>query len=152
MDVKELIGRNLRVAREAAELSQEAFAERLAYLGDPSGFENGKVAIDSAQLLKAAQILGTAVADFFKQDDQQLALLIVLRRTPFRIVQFVLASGTTARHIEIWRKSSAWPTASFSPGVQVSTNVSLQALSLGATAQSERERLGLGQLDPIPCV
>jgi Zn-dependent peptidase ImmA (M78 family)/transcriptional regulator with XRE-family HTH domain len=152
IDIKEVIGRNLKLAREAAELSQEVFAERLGLSrATLSGFENGKVAIDSAKLLKAAQILGAAVADFFKEDEQQLALL-------YRAAEDTIPNSAVRsrfrHHCEAYRdlEEIVGVADSILPAPEYKYQPMFHSKPFhfaAQVAQSERERLGLGQLDPI---
>lgn len=154
-NIKEVIGRNLKQAREAAELSQEDFAERLGVSrATLSGFENGKVAIDSAKLLRAAQILGMSIADFFKEENQQLALLYRAAEeiVPDHSVRFRFRHKCEAyRDLEeiVGVADSILPPPEYKYLPLFHSKPYQFAVQV---AQSERERLGIGQLDPIPNV
>ena len=152
INIKEIIGRNLKAAREAADISQEAFAEMLGVSrATLSGFENGHVAIDSERLLKAAQILGKPVADFFKEDEEALALLYRSAedlvpspsvRTQFqrlceayRELEEIVGVADTMLSPPEYKYSQAFHSKPYQFATQV--------------AQSERERLSLGPIDPV---
>jgi Zn-dependent peptidase ImmA (M78 family)/transcriptional regulator with XRE-family HTH domain len=146
------IGRNLKTARDLAGLSQEAFAEKLGMSrATLSAIENGRVAIDSTKLLLAAKILGRSPSDFFKEREDALALL-------YRAGADVSAPQDVRAHFERFCKAHREledilrvgenllrpPDYSYSPGLHA------RPLHYATrVAYSERERLGLGQRDPI---
>jgi Zn-dependent peptidase ImmA (M78 family)/transcriptional regulator with XRE-family HTH domain len=150
---KVLIGRNLKLAREMAGLSQAEFSDKLRVSrATLSGFENGHVAIDSAKLLLAAQILGRPPADFFTEHEEELSLLYraaeevvpsVEIRSRFRI----LCQGYKELEIIIGVADAILPPPEypFLPPFQ-----SRPIHFAEQVAQSERERLGLSQIDAIP--
>lgn len=152
LTIKEIIGQNLKAAREAADISQEQFAEMLGVSrATLSGFENGHVAIDSVRLLKAAELLGKPVGEFFKQDEEALALLyrsaedVVPSSSvraqfqrlcdAYRELEEIVGVADTILPPPEYRYSAAFHSKPYQFAAQV--------------AQSERERLGLGQNDPI---
>ncbi len=152
VDVKELIGQNLKASREAAGVSQEAFAEMLGISrATLSGFENGRVAIDSAKLLKAAHLLGKPVGDFFRQDEETLALLY---RSAEDVVPSPSVRAQFQRLCDAYRELEeivgVADTVLSPPEYKYSPAFHSKPHQFAAqVAQSERERLGLGQTDPV---
>ncbi len=152
IDIKEIIGQNLKASREAADVSQEAFAEMLGVSrATLSGFENGRVAIDSAKLLKAAQLLGKPVADFFKQDEETLALLY---RSAEDVVPSPSVRAQFQRLCDAYRELEeivgVADTMLSPPEYKYSPAFHSKPYQFAAqVAHSERERLGLGQVDPV---
>jgi len=152
VNIKGIIGQNLKAAREAADVSQEAFAEMMGISrATLSGFENGHVAIDSERLVKASQLLGKPVADFFKQEEETLALL-------YRAAEDVVPSPSVRarfqRLCEAYRELEEIVGVADSmlspPEYKYSQSFHSKPYQFAAqVAQSERERLGLGQLDPV---
>ncbi|MDA2912545.1 XRE family transcriptional regulator [Acidobacteriia bacterium AH_259_A11_L15] len=150
--MKEIIGRNLKSARELAGLSQEELADQLGVSrATLSAIENGHVAIDSTKLLVAARVLGRSVSDFFEEKEAALALLyraaaeaIAPSQARSRFERFCKAYRELEDIVGVADSLLPPPEYSYSPRVhsrpfQFATQV----------AHSERERMGLGQLDPI---
>lgn len=150
--MKEIIGRNLKTARELVGLSQEVLADKLGISrATLSAIENGHVAIDSTKLLLAARFLGRPVSDFFTEKVEALTLL-------YRAAADATAPSHVLTHFERFCKAYREledlvgladtllppPDYSQSPGVQ--SKPFQLAVQL---AYSERERMGLGQRDPI---
>src|SRR5690348_1421427 len=74
--LRQVIGANLKVAREVAGISQEVLAEKLGVSrATLSAIENGRVAMDSTKLIQASRILGRPINDFFREEAEELALL-----------------------------------------------------------------------------
>ena len=74
--MNDVIGRNVKKARESAGLSQEGLAELLGVSrATLSAIENGHIAIDSTKLLAAARVLGRPVSEFFREEEDALVLL-----------------------------------------------------------------------------
>ncbi len=149
--LKEIIARNLKRARELAGLSQEEFAAKIGLSrATVSAIENGHTAIDSSKLLVASRLLGCPVADFFRGDQDTMALL-------YRAVAEATAPGNARlsfeRHSKAYRELEEivgaenllqLPDYSGGPGAHSKPfDYAVQV------ALSERERLGLGQRDPI---
>jgi len=150
--VKEVVGGNIKAIRELAGISQEAFADKLGVSrATLSAIENGHVAIDSTKLLQAAHILGRPVSDFFEEKDEALALL-------YRAAEDAVAPAAAQRRFERFCKAYreleevigvqdallAPPDYSYFPEVH-----SKPQQFASQVAASERDRLGLGQRDPI---
>ena len=150
---KQLIGRNLKLAREMAGLSQEDFSDRLGLSrATVSAIENGHVAIDSAKLLLAAKVLGRPVGDFFKEQKEELCLLYraaedVVPSSDIRTQFRILCEGYKELEMIVGVADAILspPEYQFLPSFQ-----SRPLHFAEQVAISERERLGLGQLDPIP--
>lgn len=150
---KLLIGRNLKLAREMADLSQEDFSNQLGISrATLSAIENGHIAIDSTKLLLAAQILGRPAADFFKEHEEELCLLYraaeeVVPDANIRSQFRILCEGY--RELEqIVGVADALLTPPEYPYLPLFHTRPLHFAE--QVAQSERERLGLGQVDRIP--
>lgn len=151
-NVKAVIGRNVRLSRDAAGLSQEEFAERLKVSRQTlSSIETGKVAPDSTKLLEASQILGCPISDFFREEEEGVALL-------FRAAEHVKPDVQVRKRFQLLSRayreleevigvadlSLSPPEYSFYP----ETHSKYLAFA-NQVAISERERLGLGQQEPI---
>ena len=150
--IKDIIGQNLKASREAADLSQEKFAEMLGISrATLSGFENGRVAIDSAKLLMAARLLGKPVGDFFKQEEPALALLY---RSAEDVVPGPAVRANFQRLCEAYRELEeivgVADTVLSPPEYKYSSEFHSKPHHFAAqVAQSERVRLGLSQLEPV---
>ncbi len=150
--LKEAIGRNLKAARETAGRSQEEFAAELGISrATLSGFENGHVAIDSAKLLRASKILGLPVADFFKDREEEMALLF---RAAEDVVPRAEVRSRLRRFCEAYREleelAGVADTLLLPPEYTYFPHLHSKHLEFAAqVALSERERLGLGLYDPI---
>ena len=150
--MKEVIGNNIKKMREIAGISQEIFAEKLGLSrATLSAIENGHVAIDSSKLLQIAQILGRPVSDFFEEKAEALALL-------YRAAEDAVAPVDTQRSFERFCKAyreleeiigvqdALLPPPEYPYFPEVHSKPQQFASQVAA---SERERLGLGQHDPI---
>lgn len=153
LKAKQLIGRNLKLAREMADLSQEDFSDQLGVSrATLSAIENGHIAIDSTKLLLAAQVLGRPAADFFKEHEEELSLLYraaeeVVPGANIRSQFRILCEGYKELE-EIVGVADALltpPEYPYLPSLH-----SRPYHFAEQVARSERERLGLGQLDRIP--
>ena len=150
--MKEIIGRNLKYARELARLSQENLADRIGVSrATLSAVENGHVAIDSTKLLLVSRVLGRQVADFFKEKEEALGLLyraaaeaIAPLEARARFDRFCKAYRELEDIIGVADNLLLPPEYSYSPGLH-----SKPFQFAAQVAYSERERSGLGQLDPI---
>ncbi len=146
------IGRNLKIARELTGISQEQFAEQLGVSrATLSSVENGHVAIDSSKLLSAARILGRPVGDFFKEEQDELALM-------YRAAADAIAPSDVRLHFEQFCRAYreleeiVGVADSLLPPPDYTYNPAVQSKPLQFSTQvahSERDRLGLGQLEPI---
>jgi len=150
--MKQAIGHNVKEARELAGFSQEQFAERLGVSrATLSAVENGHVTIDSSKLLLAARILGRPVGDFFREGKEALALM-------YRAAVDMMAPSSVRLQFERFCKAYREleeivgvadsllppPDYTYTPGVH---SKPLQFAM--QVASSERDRLGLGPLEPI---
>lgn len=150
--MKEIIGRNLKIARDLAGFSQEEFATRLGISrATLSAIENGHVAVDSTKLLIASRVLGRPVADFFRSEEESLVFLyraVADAATPPDIRSSFERFSKAYRELEeivgVAENLLQPPDYSKPPGAH-----SKQLHYAGQVASSERDRLGLGQHDPI---
>jgi Zn-dependent peptidase ImmA (M78 family)/transcriptional regulator with XRE-family HTH domain len=146
------IGRNLKRLREDMGISQEEFARRMQLSrATISAVENGHVSIDSGKLLLAASVLGQAIENFFQQEHDALGFM-------YRAAADAIAPVDVQAKFERFCKSYCEleeilgvmyaflhpPDYSDSPGIH-----SDPLLFADLVARSERDRLGLGQIDPI---
>jgi len=150
--VSNVIGRNIKKARESAGLSQERLAEMLdVSRATLSAVENGHIAIDSGKLLTAAKVLGRPVSDFFQEKEEALALLY---RAALEETAPSAARSAFERFCKAYRELEEIvgvadtqlppPDYSSSPGVE-----SRPEQFAAQVAASERQRLGLGGRGPI---
>lgn len=150
--LKVVIGRNLKSAREIAGKSQEAFAKELDISrATLSNFENGHVAIDSAKLLRASKILGLPVTDFFKESEDEVALLF---RAAEEVVPKAEVRSRLQRFCEAYRELEeivgVADTLLLPPEYTYFPHLHSKPINFATqVAHSERERLGLGLYDPI---
>jgi len=150
--LKEIIGRNLKTAREMAGRLQEDFARELDISrATLSGIENGHVAIDSAKLLRASKILRLPVTDFFKEREDEVALLF---RAAEEVVPKAEVRSKLQRFCEAYRELEeivgVADTLLLPPEYTYFPHLHSKPLNFATqVALSERERLGLGQYDPI---
>lgn len=150
--LKEIIGRNLKEFRDLACFSQEDFAEKVGLSrATLSAIENGHSSMDSAMLVTAARLLGRQVSEFFEEAPEKLKLL-------YRAATDVSAPPEVRSQFERFCKAYREleeivgvadnllppPEYSYSPDVQ-----SKPLRFAAQVAASERDRLGLGRLDPI---
>ena len=150
--MQEVIGGNLKAIRESAGISQEIFADKLGVSrATLSSIENGHVAIDSTKLLKAAQILGRPVSDFFEENEETLALL-------YRAAEDAVAPADARRRFEKFCKAyreleeviGVHDALLAPPDYSYFSEVHSKPQQFATqVAASERERLGLGERDPI---
>ncbi len=150
--LKQIIGRNLKEFRELAGFSQEDFAEKLGLSrATLSAIENGHSSIDSAKLVVAAHLLGRQVGEFFEETPEKLKLLYRAAadvsappEVRARFEQFCKAYRELEEILGVVDNLLPPPEYSYSPDVQS------KPLQFAAqVAASERDRLGLGRLDPI---
>jgi Zn-dependent peptidase ImmA (M78 family)/DNA-binding XRE family transcriptional regulator len=150
--LKEVIGRNLKSAREIAGKSQDEFAKELDISrATLSSFENGHVAIDSAKLLRASKILGVPVTDFFKEREEEVALLF---RAAEEVVPKAEVRSRLQRFCEAYRELEeivgVADTQLLPPEYTYFPHHHTKPINFATqVALSERERLGLGSYDPI---
>ena len=150
--LKEIIGRNLKTAREIAGKSQEDFARDLDISrATLSAVENGHVAIDSAKLLRASKILGLPVMDFFKEREDEVALLF---RAAEEVVPKAEVRSRLQRFCEAYRELEEIVGVADSvllpPEYTYFPHLHSKPINFATqVALSERERLGLGLYDPI---
>lgn len=151
-NVKVVIGCNLRLLREAAGHSQEKFAELLKISRQTlSSIETGKVAPDSTKLLAASQILGCPLTDFFREEEEKVALLfraaehtIPNAEVRSRFQRLSRAYRELEEIVGVAETSISPPEYSFYPEAH-SKHEAFATL----VAKSERDRLGLGPCEPI---
>jgi Zn-dependent peptidase ImmA (M78 family)/DNA-binding XRE family transcriptional regulator len=149
--MKDLIGHNLKTAREAAGLSQEQLAQKLGVSrATLSAIENGHAAIDSTKLIDAARLLGRPVADFFSEKIEELALL-------YRAAENAVAPESALIDFERFCRAyreleeiaqvadKVLPPPEY--GQEAATAKPLAHAAL--VAESERQRLGIGPVDPL---
>jgi len=150
--LKQIIGRNLKDFRELAGFSQEDFAEKIGLSrATLSAIENGHSSIDSAMLVVAARLLGRQVSEFFEETPEKLKLLYRAAtdvsappEVRSRFERFCKAYRELEEIVGVADNLLPPPEYSFSPDVQS------KPLQFAAqVAASERDRLGLGRLDPI---
>jgi Zn-dependent peptidase ImmA (M78 family)/DNA-binding XRE family transcriptional regulator len=149
---REIMGRNLREAREAAGLSQEAFAQTLEISRQTlSAIENGRVAIDSTKLIRAAEVLGTTVSSLLEGEQDRLQLLYraaehTAPEPPVRaqFQRFCQSYRELEELVEVANASVTPPEYAFFPEVHKNGRSFAKEV-----ARYERERLGLGQLNPV---
>jgi Zn-dependent peptidase ImmA (M78 family)/transcriptional regulator with XRE-family HTH domain len=155
---KVLIGRNLKSAREAARLSQDDLARQLEISrATLSYIENGHTTIDSTTLLKASRVLGCPVTFFFERTQQEDDLYFLSRVAdgvmPEREVRFKFRNFCKAyRELEdllgvadhtLWPPEYTFPTSFHPKSIELAEEFARQV------ARSERQRLGIGQTEPI---
>jgi len=150
--VNNVIGHNIKKARELARISQERLAEMLDISrATLSAIENGHIAIDSGKLLTAARALGRPVSDFFREEDEALALLYRAAleeaapppaRSAFE--RFCKAYRELEEIVGVADTQLPPPDYSASPGAE-----SRPDQFAAQVAASERQRLGFGEHDPI---
>jgi Zn-dependent peptidase ImmA (M78 family)/transcriptional regulator with XRE-family HTH domain len=149
---REIIGSNLRVAREAAGMSQEAFAQALEISRQTlSAIENGHVAMDSTKLIRAADVLGTSVSSLLEGEQERLQLLYRAAehsapeagiRSQFQ--RFCRAYRELEELVGVADASLTPPEYAYFPDVHANGQAFARQV-----ARYERERLGLGQLNPV---
>ena len=150
--MKQIIGRNLKESRELAGFSQEDFAEKLGISrATLSAIENGHAAVDSSRLLVAARLVGRPIGDFFDETAERLKLLyraaVDVSAPPeirSRFERFCKAYRELEEILGVADSLLPLPEYTYSPEVH---SKPLQFAE--QVAASERDRLGLGRLDPI---
>ncbi len=150
--MNDVIGRNIKKARELAGLSQEELAELLGVSrATLSAIENGHIAIDSTKLLAAARVLGRPVSDFFQEEEEAMVLLYrgaadaaapPAARSAFE--RFCKAYRELEEIVGVADSQLPPPDYSASPGAE-----SRPEQFAVQVASSERQRLRLGERDPI---
>jgi Zn-dependent peptidase ImmA (M78 family)/DNA-binding XRE family transcriptional regulator len=147
-----VIGRNLKKTRELAEISQERLAELLGVSrATLSAIENGHISIDSSRLLAAARVLGRQVSDFFLDEEEALALLY---RAAVDVTAPPAARSAFERFCKAYQeleeivgvRDSQLPPPDYSASPGAESRPEMFAVQV---ASSERQRLGLGERDPI---
>jgi Zn-dependent peptidase ImmA (M78 family)/transcriptional regulator with XRE-family HTH domain len=150
--LRQLIGGNLKSAREIAGISQEVFAEKLGVSrATLSAIENGHVAIDSTKLIQASRILGRPINDFFREEAEELALLY---RAAEKVVPNEEVRSKFRNFCEAYREIEVIVGVADSvlppPEYPFTPHLHSKPLQFaGQVAASERERLGLGKTEPI---
>jgi Zn-dependent peptidase ImmA (M78 family)/DNA-binding XRE family transcriptional regulator len=150
--VNNRIGHNIKKGRELAGLSQERLAEMLGISrATLSAIENGHVAVDSGKLLDAAKLLGCPVAEFFRIEEEKLALLYraALEEAappPIRSAFENYCKGYRELEEIVGVADSQLPPPDYfsSPGMENRPDQFAEQV-----AASERQRLGLGDRDRI---
>src|SRR5579863_1944639 len=152
MPLNDVIGRNLKKARESARLSQEEFAELLGISrATLSAIENGHIAIASAKLLAAAQILAHPVSEFFREEQEAWVLLY---RGAADTTAPPAARSAFERFCKAYREleeivgvaDSQLPPPDYSASAGAESRPEQFPVQV---ASSERQRLGLDEQDPI---
>jgi len=148
--LKEVIGQNLKSARESAQISQDDFAQKLGISrATLSAIENGHSTIDSTKLLEAARLLGRPVSEFFSERIEETALL-------YRAAENTIAPEHARKDFERFCRAYR----ELEEIVEVADSVlpppeyaEPQFADVKAFAElvaaSERQRLGIGPLEPI---
>ena len=149
--MKEIIGHNLKCARDSAQLSQEEFAQKLGISrATLSAIENGHSTIDSTKLLEAARLLGRPVSDFFSEKVEETTAL--LYRAADNVVAPEHARKDFERFCRAYRELEEIVEVADSvlspPEYADPQFANVQAFA-ELVASSERQRLGIGPLDPI---
>ncbi len=151
-NLRQVIGRNLKAAREIAGISQEVFAEKLGLSrATLSAIENGHVAVDSTKLIVASRALGRPINDFFREEAEELALLyraaekvVPNENIRSRFRSFCEAYREIEEIVGVADNVLPPPEYPFTPHLH---SKPLQFPE--QVAASERERLGLGKTEPI---
>ena len=151
-NLKQLVGRNLKTAREIAGLSQEVFAERLGISrATLSAIENGHVAIDSTKLIEASRVLSRPITDFFRAEAEELALLyrsaekiVPEEQLRLKFQSFCEAYRELEEIVGVADNILSPPEYPFTPHLH-----SKPLYFAKQVASSERDRLGLGKTEPI---
>jgi Zn-dependent peptidase ImmA (M78 family)/transcriptional regulator with XRE-family HTH domain len=150
--LRQLIGRNLKTARESIGLSQEVFAEKLGISrATLSAVENGHVSIDSTKLIMASRALSRPINEFFKEEGEELAFLyraaekmVPSEQVRAKFQNFCEAYREIEEIVGVADNVLAPPEYPFTP------QHNSKPLQFAAqVAASERERLGLGKAEPI---
>lgn len=150
--MNDVIGRNMKKQRELSRLSQEHLAGLLGVSrATLSAIENGHISIDSGRLFAAAQALGRPVSDFFREEEEALALLY---RAAVEATAPPEARSAFERFCKAYREleeivgvgDSQLPPPDYSASPGAESRPEQFAAQVGA---SERQRLGLGDRDPI---
>ncbi|PYY08309.1 MAG: hypothetical protein DMG61_24010, partial [Acidobacteria bacterium] len=150
--LKELVGANLKAARDIAGISQEVFAEKLGISrATLSAIENGHVAVDSTKLIQASRILGRPINDFFREEGEELALLY---RAAEKLIPNEEVRSKFRNFCESYREIEeiVGVADSVLPPPEYPFTPHLHAKPLQFSEQvagSERDRLGLGKSEPI---
>ncbi|PYY13060.1 MAG: hypothetical protein DMG60_22680 [Acidobacteria bacterium] len=150
--LKELVGANLKAARDIAGISQEVFAEKLGISrATLSAIENGHVAVDSTKLIQASRILGRPINDFFREEGEELALLY---RAAEKLIPNEEVRSKFRNFCESYREIEeiVGVADSVLPPPEYPFTPHLHAKPLQFAEQvagSERDRLGLGKSEPI---
>jgi Zn-dependent peptidase ImmA (M78 family)/DNA-binding XRE family transcriptional regulator len=151
-NLRQVIGRNLKAAREIAGISQEVFAERLGVSrATLSAIENGHIAIDSTKLIQASRALGRPINDFFREEAEELALLY---RAAEKVVPNEQVRAQFRNFCEAYREIEEIVGVADSvlppPEYPFTPHLHSKPLQFPEqVAASERERLGLGKTEPI---
>lgn len=151
-NLKQLVGRNLKTARETAGISQELFAEKLGISrATLSAIENGHVAIDSTKLIQASRILSRPITDFFRAEAEELALLY---RSAEKIVPEEQLRVKFQNFCEAYRELEEIVGVADNvlppPEYPFAHHLHSKALNFAKqVASSERDRLQLGKTEPI---
>jgi Zn-dependent peptidase ImmA (M78 family)/transcriptional regulator with XRE-family HTH domain len=150
--LKELMGANLKAARDIAGISQEVFAEKLGISrATLSAIENGHVAVDSTKLIQASRILGRPINDFFREEGQELALLY---RAAEKLIPNEEVRSKFRNFCESYREIEEIVGVADSvlppPEYPFTSHLHAKPLQFAEqVAGSERDRLGLGKGEPI---
>ena len=153
-----LIGRNLRFARDLAGFSQDELARKLGISrATLSYIENGHTAIDSTTLLRASQILGCPVSFFFERPREEHDLYYLSRVadgvTPEPEVRFkfhTFCKGYRELEELLGISGQTLTPPEYTPSTLLQSK-SIECLEEFArqVARSERQRLGIGETEPI---
>ena len=136
--MKDAIGRNLKIARELAGLRQEVFADQIGVSrATLSAIENSHVSIDSGVLLRAANLLGRPVSDFFKVEPEEMALL-------YRAAVDIAAPSDAKLEFE----RSAVPTASWNTWSELRTTYSLRQPTITSRTSTQNRTTLPSRLRP----
>jgi Zn-dependent peptidase ImmA (M78 family)/transcriptional regulator with XRE-family HTH domain len=151
--LRQLIGRNLKAAREAMNMSQEAFAEKIGLSrATLSAIENGHSTIDSTKLIQAARLLSRSVGDLLSEEQEELAFLY---RAAEKVAPDDNVRSKFRRFCESYRQIEEIVGVADSllppPEYPFIAHFHSKPLQFPAqVAASERERLGVGNTDPLP--
>jgi len=152
MDIKVLMGRRARAAREAASLTQTQAAEQMGITRQTlARMEKGEVAADGVQLVAMAGLFDRPVAWFYDQRELDDTALAFRADNPASVdaglKQRLLDRLAAIADLEVAAGQDAGPGL---PPTEPITKAGKRELEIvRAVAQEERGRLGVGDRGPV---